>query len=170
MNSSKKRFVLVASTIGAVLVGGGIAVAYWSTTGSGTGSAAAGSDVPVTVVQDSTVAGLAPGAPAKDLDFTVSSTATGPQQISNVAVSVSSVTKAVGAPAGACTAGDFSVTQPSKPSAGTPVSIPAGGSVSFTSGAGGAQANTGAKVAMINSAANQDGCKGATLVLSYAVS
>ncbi|MEO8330687.1 MAG: hypothetical protein ABI586_11820 [Candidatus Nanopelagicales bacterium] len=170
MNSSKKRFVLVASTIGAVLIGGGIAVAFWTTTGSGTGSGAVGTDIPVTVAQNSTVANLVPGGPAKPLDFTVSSTATGAQQISNVAVTVSSVTKAVGAPAGACTAADFSVTQPSKPSAGTPVSIPAAGSVTFTSGVGGAQANTGAQVSMINSASNQDGCKGATLVLSYAVS
>lgn len=170
MNSSKKRFVLVASTVGAVLVGGSIAVAYWTTTGSGTGAGAVGTDTPVTVTQDSTVSNLVPGGPAKAIDFTVTSTASGPQQISGVAVTVSSVTKAVGAPAGPCTAADFSVVQPSKPSGGTPVSIPANGSVAFTSGAGGAQANTGAQVSMVNSASNQDGCKGATLVLSYAVS
>ena len=84
MNSSKKRFVLIASTVGAVLVGGSIAIAYWTTTGSGTDTAGVGTDTPVTVTQDSNVSGLVPGGPAADLDFTVTSTADGPQRISDV--------------------------------------------------------------------------------------
>jgi hypothetical protein len=62
------------------------------------------------------------------------------------------------------------VTQPTKPSVGTPLSVPGVGSLAFTSAGAGATGNTTADVSMINSASNQDGCKNATLVLTYTVS
>ena len=166
MPANRKRFTLIASTMAAVLVGGGVAVAYWTTTGTGTGAGTVGAGTTqVTVVQDSTVSGLVPGGPAQDLDFTVSNPTSGPLQISGVAVSV-----AVASSPGTCTPADFSVTQPSKPSGGTPLQVPAGGSLSFTSAGGGATGGTGAAISMVNSGSNQNGCKGATLDLTYTVS
>jgi len=166
MHANRKRFTLIASTMAAVLVGGGVAVAYWTTTGNGTGTGAVGAGTTqVTVAQDSAVSGLVPGGPAKPLDFTVSNPTSGPLQISDVAVSV-----AVTSSPGTCSAADFSITQPSKPSLGTPLQVAGGGSLSFTSAGSGATGGTGAAIAMVNSSSNQDGCKGATLDLTYAVS
>ncbi len=166
MSSNKKRLAFVSGTLAVALVGGGLAVAYWTTTGSGTGTGAVGSDTPVTVTQDSLVSGLVPGGPSSKLDFTINNGGTGPQTINSVAVSVSSVTKAALAPAGSCTAADFDVTQPAL---GGAVELAVGDNT-FTSGLGGDVASTGAKVSMINSASNQDACKGATLEFTYTVS
>lgn len=166
MHANRKRFTLVATTMAAVLVGGGIAVAYWTTTGTGTGNGTVGAGTTqVTVAQDGAPAGLVPGGPAQPIDFTVSNPTSGPLQISGVAVSVA----VAGSPVG-CTSADFTVTQPSKPSGGTPLQVPAGGSLSFTSAGGGATGGTGASIAMVNSGSNQDACKGVTLDLTYNVS
>jgi hypothetical protein len=161
MSSHKKRLSAIAGTMAVVLVGGGLAIAYWTTTGSGTGSGAVGTSTSVVVTQDSTVADLVPGGPADVLDFTIDNPSDGPQRISSVAISISDVT----AP-GACSAADFSIVQPST---GSFVDLPVG-DTTFTSGAGGDIENTGARVSMINSASDQNGCKGATLEFTYTVS
>lgn len=161
MSSNKKRLSAVAGTMAVVLVGGGLAIAYWTTTGTGTGAGSVGTSTAVTVTQDSTVAGLVPGGPADVLDFTIDNPGDGPQTINSVVVSISDVT----AP-GTCTAGDFDIDQPSL---GGAVELAVGDNT-FTSGTGGDFENTGAQVSMINSASNQDGCKGATLEFTYTVS
>jgi hypothetical protein len=164
MNTSKKRLTLVSVTVAGVLLGGGIAAAYWTTTGSGTGTARVGTDAGVTVVQDSTVTGLVPGGAAQPIDFTVTnSSATAPVQISNVVIGFGSF-------AAGCSAADFTLTQPSKPSVGTPLAITAAGSLSFTSGGAGATGATGAAIAMNNTGSNQDACKLSTVNLTYTVS
>ena len=59
----------------------------------------------------------------------------------------------------------------SPPAAGVGAVLIAGASSeSFTSGAGGEQAATGATLQMINTASNQDACKSVTVNLAYAVS
>lgn len=166
MSSNKKRLAFVSGSLAVALVGGGLAIAYWTTTGTGTGSGAVGTSTPVTVTQDSTVSGLVPGGPADDLDFTINNPGAGPQTINSVTVSVSNVTKAVGAPPGACTAADFAITQPDL---GGAVELSTGNNA-FTAGNGsGGPADTGASVSMINSATDQNGCKGATLEFTYTV-
>ncbi len=166
MSSNKKRLAFVSGSLAVALVGGGLAIAYWTTTGSGTGAGTVGTSTAVSVTQDSTVSGLVPGGPSAALDFTVNNGGTGPQTINGVSVSVSKVTKAVGAPAGACTAGDFTVAQPAL---GGAIELAVGDNT-FTSGAGGDFANTTAAVSMKNTASDQNGCKGATLEFTYTVS
>jgi predicted flavoprotein YhiN len=156
-NTSRKRFTLIASTMAAVLVGGGVAVAYWTATGSGNGPGSVGTSTAVTVDQDSTVSGLIPGGPAKALDFTVNNPAAGPQSINGVSVSV-----AVTSSPGTCDSSDFSITQPSITG---PVAISANGSSQFLS------SSTGAAISMVNKpGVDQNGCKGAVLQLTYTVS
>lgn len=160
MSMNRKRLAAISGTLAVVLVGGGLAVAYWTTTGTGTGSGAVGTDTPVTVTQDSTVAGLVPAGPADVLDFTVDNNAPGPQTINDVDVAITAVSN-VG-----CTAADFSITQPN---IGASVELPVG-DTTFTAGVGGDVDNTGAQVSMINSASDQNACKGATLTFTYTVS
>lgn len=160
MSSNKKRLAFISGGLAVALVGGGLAVAYWTTTGTGTGAGAVGTSTAVTVTQDSTVSGLVPGGPADDLDFTITNPGDGPQTINSVTVSISGITSS-----GSCTVADFAITQPTL----GPVELAVGANT-VTSGAGGSFANTGAKVSMINRAAvNQNGCKGATLEFTYTV-
>lgn len=166
MSSNKKRLAFVSSSLAVALVGGGLAVAYWTTTGTGTGSGAVGTSTAVTVAQTSTVSGLVPGGPAADLDFTITNPGAGPQTINSVAISVSGVTKAVGAPSGACTAADFAVTQPNL---GGAVELAVGANAMTSGNGSGGPADTGADVSMINSNGDQNGCKGASLTFTYTV-
>jgi hypothetical protein len=149
-NKNKKRLGAIAGVTAVALVGGGLAVAYWTTTGTGTGTGTVGTDTAVTVTQTSSVSGLVPGGPAQDLDFDVLNPAAGPQTINAVNISVS--TTAVG-----CDVNDFTIVQPNL-----------GGAVQIA--AGGTYSNSTATVALQNTSANQDACKLAPLVFTYNVS
>jgi hypothetical protein len=150
--SSRTRAGVVAGTVLA-LIGGGLAIAYWTTSGTGTGTATAGTDTPVTVTQTGTTAGLVPGGAAQPISFDVNSTAPG-QVVNGVAIAVTGTSDP------GCTADDFTVTQPTI-AAATALSV---GATSF------AAVDTEASIAMINRPVNQDACKGATVNLSFTVS
>ena len=158
--------IVIIGTATAVVAASGVAFAFWSTTGSGTGSAGVGTSTAVTVTQDGTPSGLVPGGAAQPIDFTVTNaSATAPVQIKTVTIGFGS-----GFAAG-CSAADFVLVQPSKPSTGTPLAIAAGASLSFTSaGTTSSTAPTGASIAMVNSASNQDGCKNSSVPLTFTVS
>ena len=163
MSSNKKRLAFVSGSLAVALVGGGLAIAYWTTTGSGNGAGTVGTSTLVSVTQTSTVADLVPGGPADVLNFSINNGGDGPQTINGVSVAITDVT-----PSGSCSAADFTITQPN---IGGAVAL-AVGDTTFTSGNGsGGPANTGAKVAMVNDLVNnQNGCKGATLEFTYTVS
>jgi len=148
----KRRFAAVAATTAAVLVGGGIAVAYWTTTGTGTGTATTGNSSTVTVTPDNVPAGLYPGGPAQDIDFSISNSNASAQYITTVAVAVTGTSDAN------CDADNFTVTQPTMG-----VSVPSGGA-SYLGSA------TGATIAMDETGVNQDDCKDVTVNLSYTAS
>ena len=157
MSHNKKRFGVVASMLAVLLLGGGVAFAYWTTSGSGTGTATVGTDTHVKVTQTSTISGLVPGGPAADVDFQVENLlGTGPETISGVSIALT-----VTSSPGACTAADFDVVQPN---IGGPVAIGAGATQAFDA------VDTGASVSMKDRAVNQDGCKNATQQLTYTVS
>lgn len=164
MGLKNKRVVAIAAGGGAVLLTAGIALAYWTSLGSGTGTADVGTDAGVTVTQDSTIAGLIPGGAAQPIDFTVTNdSSTAPVEIRSVVIGFGSF-------AAGCSASDFTIVQPTKPSVGTPLSIAPSASLSFTSGGSGATGATGASIAMNNTGSNQDGCKLVTVNLTYNVS
>jgi hypothetical protein len=142
---SKKRFAVIAATTAAVLVGGGVAVAYWTTTGTGTGSAATGDSSTVTVTQTNTVTGLYPGGPAADVDLHISNGNASAQHIATVTLT-NVTTDQPG-----CTAADFAVTD-----ATINADVPSGGDDY-------AGATTGASVQMIDTGSNQDACKNANV-------
>ena len=161
MNIRSRRVAVVASIVAITLVGGGAAFAYWSTTGSGAGTAGVGTSALVTVTQTSVNSGLVPGGPASAIDFTITNPGAGPETVIAVAMTVSSVTKASGVPAGTCDATDFMITNPTFVS----TVIASGATTAFLS------ASTGAQIAMVNKVlVNQDACKGATVNLAYAAS
>jgi hypothetical protein len=147
-----RRIAVITTAL--VVVGGGAAYAFWTTSGSGTGSAATGSTVPITVVQTSTLNPMFPGDTAQTLTGNFDNPNAGPVHVASVTVSISSVTGG----AGACDATDYTLT-------GATMTVNA--DVPSGNGQG---AWTGATLQFNNKASNQDGCKGATVNLAYTAS
>ena len=148
--------VAIVSLLVASLVIGGIAFAYWTTTGSGTGSATTGTAASVVVKQTGTPTGLYPGG-SSALSGTFDNPNTGAVFVTAVTASVTpfSVQADTGKPA--CTQADFSITG----TAPVAANVPAGTTVG---------AWTGLTLNMTNSATNQDNCKSITVPITYAAS
>jgi hypothetical protein len=146
---SKKRFAAVATTTAAVLLGSGIAVAYWTTGGSGSGTADIGTsqDVTFTVGAGDGIDDLYPGA-AEVFEVDVNNPTDGALQLGTVDIEIDGFS----APAGTCDIDDFSVTD-----IVVNDEVPAGPSTLTGT----------ATISMDNTASNQDDCKNASLDLSF---
>lgn len=136
------------------------AIAYWTAGGSGTGSgSAASSQQALTVQQTTTLTPMYPGDSPQTLSGNFDNPNPGPVRVGTVTASISSVTKAAGAPTGTCDATDFTLANPVM-------------SVNAEIPSGNAQGSwTGATIQFNDKpSTNQDACKGATVHLSYAAS
>ncbi len=154
-----KKAKLTAGTAAMVLIGGGAAFAYWTGGGSGTGAATTANDAAgLTAVQTSTVTGMRPGDTAQALSGNFNNPNSSPVYVSTVTVSIASVTKAAGAPAGTCDASDYSL---STSTMTVNAEVPTGNAQGTWSGAT-IKFNNKATV-------NQDACKGATVNLAYTI-
>jgi hypothetical protein len=157
---SKKKIV-AAATLGALSLGGLIGHAYWTAGGTGTGSAAAGSNVAVTVNQtNAAVTGLFPGGPASALSGDFTNPNASKVYVSSVTAVVSAVTSTgiTDANHPVCATGDFQITGTSNvPGEVDPASVlvPHTGSWS------------GLSVSMKNTALNQDNCKNSAVTITY---
>ncbi len=154
----KKRSLIVLALllVGAVTAVGGYA--YWTSGGTGTGSATADTTGNVTVKQTSAPVALFPGGTPQDLSGNFDNTNQGPVTISSVTAAVSSVTPLAGSTFASngkpdCTPNDFAI-------AGTAV----GSTVPVGTGVG---SWTGLTIQLKNTAANQDNCKGAKANIAY---
>jgi hypothetical protein len=151
MRINKKTKIAVLAT--ALVIAGGAAFAYWTSAGSGSGTADTGTSVGVTIVQTPVAAdALFPGGAPVALSGTFTNTNTGPVYVAQVTVAVDPAwTFGTGTPA--CTAGDFTLVQPTATNADV--------LANDTSTWG------GASIVMINKATNQDNCKNQTVPLLY---
>jgi hypothetical protein len=146
----KVSIKVIALLLGGVIVAAGVAYAYFSATGTGTGQAATGTTTGITVNQTSTVSSLAPGSAAQALTGTFDNPNSGPVYVTSVSASVTGTDKS------GCTASDYTVT-------GSPAVV--GTQVVAGSGVG---AWSGITIAFNNKpTTNQDVCKGATVNISY---
>jgi hypothetical protein len=153
---TKKR-ALTLGVVGLLIVAG-VAIAYWTAGGSGSGTASvAGAQTALTANQTSTLTAMYPGDSAQTISGNFDNPNPGPIFVATVTASISSVTKAGGAPAGTCDATDFTLAN-------------AVMTVNAQVAAGTAKGSwTGATIQFNNKATNQDACKGATVNLSYAI-
>jgi hypothetical protein len=155
---NRKRGVVLGIVVALSLAAA--ALAYWTAGGSGSGSAsAAGAQSALTANQTTTLTAMYPGDSAQTITGNFDNPNSGPVYVSTVTVSIASVTKASGAPAGTCDATDFTLA-----SAAMTVNaeIPTGSAKGSW---------TGATLKFNDkTATNQDACKGATVSLSYAIS
>jgi len=163
---TKKTNAIIAGAVIAGLASAGGAYAYWTSSGSGTGTAAtsAGAAGLLKVNQLTAPTALSPGLGQAAVTFNVQNLGgTGGQayQVENVTVSIGSVSLAVGA-VGTCTAADYSLTtgsvQPLVPVNQLVAAAATGATV------------TGPTLSFATSTSNQDGCKGATVNLVYTLS
>ena len=144
------------AVIGAVLLlSAAGAYAYWTNGGTGSGTAATGTTVGITVTQTSVITGLYPGGTPVALAGKFNNTNSGPIFVNQVNATISSVTGPNITVPNPCTAADYQLN-------GFPRTV--GAEVP----SGSAQGSwTGASVELLNTATNQDGCKGATVNLAY---
>jgi hypothetical protein len=161
-NFSRKQKIGTVLGAGAIsLAGAGAAFAFWTSGGSGDGTAttAAGDANSLTVNQTAAPTNLAPGVAAGAINATVTNGGTTKTQVNQVVVSIQSVAKAVGAPAGTCDATDYTLSGATMTNGAGEVN-PSATSGTFS----------GATLAFNNKATNQDACKGATVNLHYVAS
>jgi hypothetical protein len=156
MNKATKRTIIAGVAAFLVLGTASTAFAYWTATGAGAGSAASGPGQTTLVANQTTViSGVDPGVAPQTVSGTFNNTGTSSAYVTTVTASIGTVTK--GPAAGTCTAADYVLTGAVMSVA---ASIPVGSAVG---------AWTGVTIAFVNTAANQDACKGATVVLNYAI-
>jgi hypothetical protein len=147
--NNKKKAAAVLGAGAMAIMAGGVAVAYWTSTGSGNGSAATGTVANVVVNQTSSAEGLYPGG---------SVSLSGDFDNSNPGVvHVGTVTATLGTLPEGCVSGDFTIT-------GTGVvndEIASGNGVGSWSGI---------TLAMNDTGVNQDACKTQNVPVTYSVS
>ena len=136
---------------------GALAYAYWTTSGTGSGTAPPADTSAIVLNQTSTVAGRFPGGPAQTLSGTFDNPNSGPVFVGTIAATVSSVRGPNVSADTPCTAADYQLNAfPVR--VGT--EIPTGRGVGSWSGG---------SIQLLNTTTNQNGCKGATVTISYTV-
>lgn len=157
---TKKRVLIALSVVGTLAVAS-IALAFWTTSGSGSGSATAGSDAGVSVAGDP-ANGIYPGGDVAVTTTVTNDSSTQAQYVTNLHVAISIDT--AHATAG-CDASWFTYKADSQASGDSNPHTVALDEELAPSG------NTAVdgKVYMADTATNQDACKGATIDLDYDV-
>jgi hypothetical protein len=157
MQSTRKRAAAIATGAALTLIVGGVAFAYWSTSGSGTGSAATGEVVGVTINATSAdVTGLYPGGPTENVSGDFDNPNAGTVYVNQVTVAVApGWSEQADAAKPECTSDDFTIVQP----AVTAHEIASGTGV---------DAWGPATIRMNNLSTNQDNCKNVTVDLVFA--
>jgi hypothetical protein len=148
----RKRVLVPVAAVMALAVAG-VALAYFTSSGTGSGTASVGTDAGVTISPVTINATLYPGG-SSSVDFTVNNTSTDTSaKVGKVVADTSAGTNGItGLPVG-CDASDFHFAD-----VAVNAEIAAGGSTSSSG-----------TLSMDNSAANQDACKGASPVLHLKV-
>ena len=161
MRINKKAAVAVVTAV--TLAGSGVAFAWWTSSGTGDGSASTGASSAFAVTADDIDTDtLTPGGPTQTVGYKVNNPSTGHQHISSVSISVANANGSAWDPAGDCDADDFTVG-----------GAAAGATETLTKDvdlAGGADYTSDVVVAMINKDADQDDCQNVTVPLFFDVS
>jgi hypothetical protein len=144
----KKRTVAVLGAV-AVLAVAGIAIAYWTTTGSGSGSGAVATSNGTLVLHGTISGELSPGA-SSAVAYTADNANSSSEQVGTVKAVVSIDEEHANK---GCLASDFTIADTAE------------NQVIAAKASGVALAHAGS-IAMADTAANQDACKGATISLA----
>jgi hypothetical protein len=155
ISRGKKRAAIALAAV-LTITSAGIAFAYWSSTGSGIGSATTGDSVAFTIASETAVGTLAPGSEGQTVAFTVTNPGEGTQYLTQVTVAIADAEGVAWVPTGTCLLADYTATVSTAPAVG---SIVAGGTVDGV-----------ATVTLANTTANQDDCQGQAVPLYFVAS
>lgn len=160
---STKSKAVIAGVAVVSLAGSGVAYAYWTTTGSGSGQATTGSNAAsLTVAQSGSPSLAYPGAPASTISATVSNSATYSQNGGAVAALLTGVKSgSTGADISAtCGTGNYAI-----------VNDPAAvvGTLTKAGTAGASKTLAFGTIQLVETGANQDACQGAIPTFSISV-
>jgi hypothetical protein len=163
--SSKKRVAAIGVVTAATLVGGGMAVAYWTTSGTGTGAATTGQETAFEVSFDRDVNDdliitgdpLSPGGSTQTTHVTVRNPGPGSQRLNKVVVSVNDNP--------GCTAVNFALNGAVTAGPATITLAPA-----LTLAAGVSSAALPVSIHMLDTGVDQEGCKNQALTLTAVAS
>jgi hypothetical protein len=152
MRLHAKKIAAATAGTALALAASGIAFAYWTGTGSGSGSAASADGAPdLTITQTSTLTPIYPGGVAQTLGGTVKNKSTASAYVATVTAAITAVTAG-------CSASDYTLATPAMT---VGQDIAGGATVPFS----------GATIAFNNKPdTNQDGCKSATVTITYSAS
>lgn len=160
MRKNTKKIVVASGTVAALTVGG-VAFAYWTTTGSGTGSATTrgGNDTALSVTQVSQLSAMYPGDSAQGVNFTVKNEGSEYYKAQTVKGWIS--TDKVG-----CTAADYKFNGVAGADETHQETLTF---VAKDLAPGGTQGGS-TTIQFNNTADNQDACKGAAVTIHYVAS
>ena len=155
-----KKVVAIGLAAGITLGGAGAAFAYFSSAGTGVGTAGVGTSAGLDIAQTNTVSNIQPDGVTHEIDYTVTNNNPGAEAVHQVTVTVASIsgagtqtgTDSLGNAYDACTPALFTVVQ------GSPLDA----NLAHLGTASGT-----ATVALNDDGNNQDNCQGATLHLSF---
>ena len=150
----KRLTVFLVSIL--TITGAGVAYAYWTSIGSGVGSATTGQSVALTITSQTAVGTLSPGSAGQTIDFSVTNPGEGTQYLTAVTVAIADATGTAWVPTGTCLLADYTATISTAPVAGA---IAPGASVPGV-----------ATVTLTNTGANQDDCQGQVVPLYFVAS
>jgi hypothetical protein len=176
MFSTKRRIAAVGLGVAMALAGGGAALAYFTSTGSGSGTGKVGAATNWTVVGGSEAGNLYPlvypnGAQAL-AGGSVTNAGSGYQKLQTIVATIVAPTGGSNSP-NACTSADFQLYSPTATwtittTATTKDTATINPNVNLAPA--GVYNMSDLSVAMVDNGANQDGCAGATVHISYAAS
>lgn len=154
-NVAGRRKRIIGTTVALVAIGGGAAFAYWTATGKGdTTSATAAKSADFTIAAGAwTGAELSPGGAEQTATITVTNPGTGVQKLQSVAVAIATTDGTPWTVTG-CSAADFTASVTIDPA-----EIAPGGTATGT-----------VTLQMVNTNADQNGCKGKTVPLHFTAS
>ncbi|QKV73892.1 hypothetical protein [Amycolatopsis sp. Hca4] len=155
MTHGRKRIIIAVAAV-LTLAGGGIALAYWTSSGTGSGTAATGVSAAFTIAADPPAGEIAPGNAGSAVSFHVTNPSDNAQYLTTVTATLADANGVAWVPPAGCLIGDYTVTMT------TPA--PAGDI------AGGATVDGTATVTLANTGANQDACQGQDVPLYFVAS
>ena len=158
MSIIRRHKLLAGFVVLAIVVTAGLAGAYWTSGGLGTGSASTGTTVSIVVHQTSAAANLYPGGPAAGLNGNFDNPNVGPVFVTGVTAVVDpTFTSQADGTKPACVPSDFTIGG----------AAPVGAEIVSGNGVG---AWGGLTIAMIDKGTNQDNCKNVIVPINYTAS
>ena len=155
MSSGRKR-IITAVTAALLILGGGVAFAYWTSGGTGAGTATTGTSTAFTITAAAPDGTIAPGNAGQTVVFTVTNPGTSPQYLTQVTATLAEADGTPWVPAGGCLIEDYTVAVSTPAPVGD---IAAGDSVDGV-----------VTVTLANTAANQNPCQGQDVPLYFVAS